>query len=78
MISKGGLQMSFEEYRIQYLNHLEASGYDGLSQFLFDSITNLLQRKLQSQDTRKDQETQPLQETMRDQLQISETLLTQS
>ncbi|GJJ70668.1 centromere protein I [Entomortierella parvispora] len=76
MISKGGLQLQFEEYRIRYLNHLEACGFDGLSQFLFDSITNLLQRKLQTQDGQKEQRTEQLQESMRNQPQIGESTST--
>ncbi|CAO3570743.1 unnamed protein product [Mortierella alpina] len=54
MVSKGGLNMTFDEYRIQYLDHLEAKGFEGISQFLFDCITNLLQRKLQSQERQRE------------------------
>ncbi|KAF9955287.1 hypothetical protein BGZ72_003846 [Mortierella alpina] len=54
MVSKGGLNMTFDEYRIQYLDHLEAKGFEGVSQFLFDCITNLLQRKLQSQERQRE------------------------
>ncbi|ORZ09055.1 Mis6-domain-containing protein [Lobosporangium transversale] len=49
MVTKGGLNMKFDEFRVQYLDHLEQNGFEGISQFLFDSITALLQRKLQSQ-----------------------------
>ncbi|KAI1315956.1 hypothetical protein EDD11_010594 [Mortierella claussenii] len=55
MIAKGGLNMTFDEYRIQYLDHLEQCGFEGVSQFLFDCITNLLQRKLQSQERQREQ-----------------------
>ncbi|KAG0381202.1 hypothetical protein BGX24_006574 [Mortierella sp. AD032] len=50
MATNGGLNLTFDEYRIQYLDHLEEKGFEGISQFLFDCITNLLQRKLQSQE----------------------------
>ncbi|KAG0043009.1 hypothetical protein BGZ83_011936 [Gryganskiella cystojenkinii] len=73
MAVKGGLNMSFDEYRIQYLDHLEACGYEGISIFLFDCITNLLQRKLQSQEKQREQRDQQLQQQMQSQLQISET-----
>ncbi|KAF9963863.1 hypothetical protein BGZ70_007145 [Mortierella alpina] len=58
MVSKGGLNMTFDEYRIQYLDHLEAKGFEGVSQFLFDCITNLLQRKLQSQERQREMQEQ--------------------
>ncbi|KAF9282788.1 hypothetical protein BGZ68_005746 [Mortierella alpina] len=58
MVSKGGLNMTFDEYRIQYLDHLEAKGFEGISQFLFDCITNLLQRKLQSQERQREMQEQ--------------------
>ncbi|KAF8975341.1 hypothetical protein BGZ46_009204 [Entomortierella lignicola] len=53
MMAKGGLNMTFEEYRIQYLDYLEQKGFHGISEFLFDSITNLLQRRLQNQEQHK-------------------------
>lgn len=53
--AKGGLNISFEEYRIQYLEHLEQKGFDGIYQFLTDSITNLLQRKLQNQEQQREE-----------------------
>ncbi|KAF9434135.1 hypothetical protein BGZ76_008508 [Entomortierella beljakovae] len=55
MASKGGLNITFDDYRIQYLDYLEQKGFDGISQFLFDCITNLLQRKLQNQERQKGQ-----------------------
>ncbi|KAF9984961.1 hypothetical protein BGZ75_003502 [Mortierella antarctica] len=60
MVSKGGLNMTFDEYRIQYLDHLEARGFEGISQFLFDCITNLLQRKLQSQERQREMQEQEM------------------
>ncbi|KAF9911910.1 hypothetical protein EC991_001814 [Linnemannia zychae] len=50
MSANGGLNLTFDDYRIQYLDHLEEKGFEGISRFLFDCITNLLQRKLQSQE----------------------------
>jgi len=55
MSAKGGLDISFEEYRLQYLDHLEQNGFEGIAQFLFDSITNLLQRKLQRLEREQEQ-----------------------
>ena len=54
MSANGGLNLTFDEYRIQYLDHLEEKGFEGVSQFLFDCITNLLQRKLQSQERQRE------------------------
>ncbi|KAG0250868.1 hypothetical protein BG011_008026 [Mortierella polycephala] len=54
MVAKGGLNMTFEEYRIQYLDFLEQKGFQGISQFLYDCITNLLQKKLQSQERQRE------------------------
>ncbi|KAG0287595.1 hypothetical protein BGZ96_008489 [Linnemannia gamsii] len=54
MSANGGLNLTFDEYRIQYLDHLEGRGFEGISQFLFDCITNLLQRKLQSQERQRE------------------------
>jgi hypothetical protein len=54
MSANGGLNLTFDEYRIQYLDHLEERGFEGISHFLFDCITNLLQRKLQSQERQRE------------------------
>ncbi|KAF9086453.1 hypothetical protein BGX23_008881 [Mortierella sp. AD031] len=54
MSANGGLNLTFDEYRIQYLDYLEEKGFEGVSQFLFDCITNLLQRKLQSQERQRE------------------------
>lgn len=54
MSANGGLNLTFDEYRIQYLDYLEERGFEGISQFLFDCITNLLQRKLQSQERQRE------------------------
>ncbi|KAF9952818.1 hypothetical protein BGZ65_005041 [Modicella reniformis] len=56
VVAKGGLNMTFEEYRIRYLDYLEQHGFDGVYQFLIDSITNLLQRKLQNQEQQREQQ----------------------
>ncbi|KAF8927251.1 hypothetical protein BGZ58_010535 [Dissophora ornata] len=56
MSAKGGLDISFEEYRLQYLDHLEQNGFEGIAQFLFGSITNLLQRKLQRMERERELE----------------------
>ncbi|KAF9103995.1 hypothetical protein BGX27_010277 [Mortierella sp. AM989] len=55
MVAKGGLNMSFDDYRIQYLDYLEQKGFEGISQFLFDCITNLLQRRLQNLERQREQ-----------------------
>ncbi|KAF9402909.1 hypothetical protein BGX21_008102 [Mortierella sp. AD011] len=49
MVARGGLNITFEDYRVQYLDYLEQKGFDGVTQFLFDCMTNLLQRRLQNQ-----------------------------
>ena len=64
MMAKGGLQMTFDEYRIQYLDFLEQKGYEGISQFLFDCITNLLQRKMQSQERQRELKEKQLSQSM--------------
>ncbi|KAG0200909.1 hypothetical protein BGX28_006156 [Mortierella sp. GBA30] len=61
MSSTGGLNLTFDEYRIQYLDFLEEKGFEGITQFLFDCITNLLQRKLQSQERQREAREQGVQ-----------------
>ncbi|KAF9583775.1 hypothetical protein BGW38_008575 [Lunasporangiospora selenospora] len=48
MMANGGLNIAFEDYRVQYLDYLEQEGFEGVCRFLYDCITNLVQRKLQS------------------------------
>ncbi|KAF9931628.1 hypothetical protein FBU30_009804 [Linnemannia zychae] len=67
MSANGGLNLTFDEYRIQYLDHLEKLGCEGISQFLFDCITNLLQRKLQSQERQRELREQQLQQQQQQQ-----------
>ncbi|KAF8930074.1 hypothetical protein BGZ47_000749 [Haplosporangium gracile] len=50
MTANGGLNMTFDEYRIRFLDHLEEKGFDGMSDFLNDTINHLLQRKHQRQE----------------------------
>ncbi|KAG0355950.1 hypothetical protein BGZ54_000905 [Gamsiella multidivaricata] len=64
MMAKGGLDMTFDDYRLQYLEHLEKRGFEGISQFLFDCITNLLQRKLQSQERQRELKEKQLSQSM--------------
>ncbi|KAF9357304.1 hypothetical protein BGX26_003954 [Mortierella sp. AD094] len=54
MAARGGLNMTFDDYRVQYLDYLEQKGFDGVSQFLFDCMTNLLQRRLQNQERQRE------------------------
>ncbi|KAF9418955.1 hypothetical protein BGZ94_009550 [Podila epigama] len=54
--ARGGLAMTFDEYRIEYLDSLESSGLKGLCQFLLDCIANLSQRRVQMLEERKQKE----------------------
>ncbi|KAG0260979.1 hypothetical protein DFQ27_003257 [Actinomortierella ambigua] len=50
---KGGLQILFAEYRVQYLEHLETKGFDGVCDFLQECITSLVQRRLQKAEEKE-------------------------
>ncbi|KAG0038181.1 hypothetical protein BGZ82_000862 [Podila clonocystis] len=50
---KGGLAMTIDEYRIQYLDSLEKDGCKGLAEFLFDCIANLYTRRTQIMEIQK-------------------------
>ncbi|KAF9973504.1 hypothetical protein BGZ73_003246 [Actinomortierella ambigua] len=50
---KGGLQIPFAEYRVQYLEHLETKGFDGACHFVQECITSLVQRRLQLAEEKK-------------------------
>jgi hypothetical protein len=62
--AKGGLDMTFEEYRVKYLDHLKQNGFDGISIFLNDSIINLHQRKQRIQEEQHDRYERRLSQSM--------------
>ncbi|KAF9353974.1 hypothetical protein BGX34_011280 [Mortierella sp. NVP85] len=62
--AKGGLDMTFEEYRVKYLDYLKQNGFDGISIFLNDSIINLHQRKQRIQEQQHDRYERRLSQSM--------------
>lgn len=63
MSSKGGLNMKFDEYRLRYLDHLEEKkGFEGMVDFLTDTINNLLHRRFEKQERLRELEEQQKQE----------------
>lgn len=62
--AKGGLDMSLEDYRVKYLDHLKQRGFEGISLFLNDSIINLHQRKQQAQDQQHERYERRLSQSM--------------
>jgi len=56
--------MTFEEYRVKYLDHLKQNGFDGISIFLNDSIINLHQRKQRIQEEQHDRYERRLSQSM--------------
>ncbi|KAF9317405.1 hypothetical protein BG003_000791 [Podila horticola] len=56
--AKGGLAITIDEYRIQYLDSLEKDGCKGLAEFLFDCIANLYTRRTQIMETQKEKREQ--------------------
>ncbi|KAG0348256.1 hypothetical protein BG004_005575 [Podila humilis] len=47
--AEGGLAMPYDELRVRYLDNLEQAGCKGTLEFLFDCISNLSQRRDQSE-----------------------------
>ena len=59
MSAKGGLNMKFDEYRLRYLDHLEEKkGFEGMVDFLTDTINNLLHRRFEKQERLRELEEQ--------------------
>jgi hypothetical protein len=48
-LSKNGKSLSFQEYKVHYLDHLHANGYKGLADFLHASLQSLVNRRLAQQ-----------------------------
>ncbi|KAG9073230.1 hypothetical protein KI688_001022 [Linnemannia hyalina] len=64
MSAKGGLNMKFDEYRLRYLDHLEEKkGFEGMVDFLTDTINNLLHRRFEKQERLRELEEQQQKES---------------